>query len=308
MVVITVQAYVEVGNKKLFCVKMIDVQKRLGLKNMSDLVKKEICGIFETKNPTKEQKKKYGRTESEITKKSADDFKYKYARSDLMEKIIKNCRGVKQCNDGVNRLEKEEQRENFRTILGFKEHGIMKVTEKTTLDSIERAFEGEHIQTHYRVLGYEIDIYFYDYKLAAEIDEKDHQDRDISREIERQKALEKELGCKFIRINPEKENFNIFKAQNEIFRHIKESNKESTKELTKKYLIVEISNKLLKLEFKKYNSIKTKSLKHVVEKILPTLLNKHADLLFKVQQKKTTKNNNNNNKEYRCKNDENQKW
>ena len=54
-----------------------------------------------------------------------------------------------------------------------------------------------------------------------EIDEKDHQDRDISREIERQRALEKKLGCKFIRINPDKKK-NIFKAQNEILRHIKE--------------------------------------------------------------------------------------
>ena len=161
------------------------------------------CGIFETKSPTKEQKKKYIRTESEITKKPADDSKYKYARSDLMEKIIKSCRGVKQCNDGVNRLEKEKQRENFRTILGFKEYDIMGVTEKTALDSVKNAFEGENIQTHYRVLGYEIDIYFYDYKLAVEIDEKGHQDRDISREIERQKSLEKELSCKFIRINPE---------------------------------------------------------------------------------------------------------
>ena len=109
---------------------MTDVQKELDLKNMLDLVKKEICGIFETKKHIKEQKKKYIITESEITKKLADDSKYKYARSDLMEKIIKNCRGVKQCNNGVNRLEKEKQRENFRTILGFKEHDIMKVTEK----------------------------------------------------------------------------------------------------------------------------------------------------------------------------------
>ena len=31
--------------------------------------------------------------------------------------------------------------------------------------------ERENIQTHYRVLGYEIDIYFHDYKLAVEIDE-----------------------------------------------------------------------------------------------------------------------------------------
>ena len=43
-----------------------------------------------------------------------------------------------------------------------------------------------------------------------EIDEKDHQDRDISREAERQKPLEKELGCEFIRVNPGKEKFNIF--------------------------------------------------------------------------------------------------
>ena len=104
-----------------------------------------------------------------------------------------------------------------------------------------------------------------------EIDEKDHQNRDISREIERQKAIEKELGCKFIRINPDKENFNIFKAQNGIFRHIKESSKESIKELTKKSSIDELSNKILKLEFGKNNSIKSKSLKHAVEKILPTL-------------------------------------
>ena len=188
-----------------------------------------------------------------------------------MEKISKSRRGVKQCNDGVNRLEKEKQREHFRTISGFKEYDIMNVTEKTTLDSIKNIFEGENIQTHYRVLGYEIDIYFHDYKRAVQIDEKCHQDRDISRETERQKALEEELNCKFIRINPDKENFNIFKAQNEIFSHIKESNKESTKKSTKKSLIDKLSNKLLKLEFEKNNSIKTKFLKHVVEKILPTL-------------------------------------
>ena len=51
---------------------------------------------------------------------------------------------------------------------------------------------------------------------------------------------------------------------------MKESNKQSTKELTKKCLIDELS-KLLKLEFEKSNSIKTKCLKHVVETILPTL-------------------------------------
>ena len=86
------------------------------------------------------------------------------------------------------------------------------------------------------------------------IDEYNHEDRDISCEIERQKALEKEIGCKFIRINPDKENFNVIKAMNEIFRHIKKSTEESTK----KSLVDELSNKLLRFGFKSDNSIKTK--------------------------------------------------
>ena len=37
--------------------------------------------------------------------------------------------------------------------------------------------------------------------MAVEIDEKVHTDRDLIFEEKRQKALEKKLGCKFIRIN-----------------------------------------------------------------------------------------------------------
>ena len=59
------------------------------------------------------------------------------------------------------------------------------------------------------VLGYRIDAYFPKYKLAI-VDEQGHNDRDIDYAIERQKVMEKELGCEFIMINPAKENFNIF--------------------------------------------------------------------------------------------------
>ena len=38
---------------------MIDIQNGLGLKNLSNLVRKEIHDIFNTNNPTKEQVKKY---------------------------------------------------------------------------------------------------------------------------------------------------------------------------------------------------------------------------------------------------------
>ena len=59
MVIITVQAYakagdhtIKVGNTELFWVKMIDVQKELGLKNISHLLRKQMQGMYETKYPT----------------------------------------------------------------------------------------------------------------------------------------------------------------------------------------------------------------------------------------------------------------
>ena len=106
------------------------------------------------------------------------------------------------------------------------------------------AFEGENMQTQYIALGYRSDLYFHDYKIAIEVDKKGHKDRNINHEIQKQNALEKELGCTFIRIDLDEEDFNIFKAINEINKHIKKS----TKQLTEKSLIDELSNKLLRLE------------------------------------------------------------
>ena len=48
---------------------------------------------------------------------------------------------------------------------------------------------------------FRIDVYFNKFLLAVEIDEKRHTDRDLIFEEKRQEALEKKLGCKFIRIN-----------------------------------------------------------------------------------------------------------
>ena len=47
---------ITVENRELFWVKMIDVQKGLGIQNISDLVRKEIQGIYETKDFTKNKK------------------------------------------------------------------------------------------------------------------------------------------------------------------------------------------------------------------------------------------------------------
>ena len=89
--------------------------------------------------------------------------------------------------------------------------------------------------------------------------------------MKRQKVLEKEPGCKVIRINPAKENFNVFVEIGKIQNYIVNLTKKLTEEPTKKSLMDELSNKLLGLEFKSNNSIKSKSLKYIAKKILPTL-------------------------------------
>ena len=161
--------------------------------------------------------------------------------------VIMHCRTPESCK--------------FKRNLGFKLHDLINCKEQTVLESIKDAFEGEDMQTQYTVIGYRIDLYFHEYKLAIEIDELGHNDRNIDYEIQRQRAIEKELGCVFIRINPDEENFNIFRAINKIHRYIKKSTKTS--------LIDKISKRLLTLKFKSNHSIMTKALKGVVKKVLP---------------------------------------
>ena len=68
---------------------------------------------------------------------------------------------------------------------------MINTKEQTIINLIKDTFEGENIQTQYSVLGYRIDLYFHEYKLAIEADELGHTNRNINNELERQKASEK---------------------------------------------------------------------------------------------------------------------
>ena len=85
MVVITVEAYqnarvhtITVKNKDFFFwvggggVKMKDVQDRLGIRNISDLLRNEMCGRFGTKDLAEIQNTKYIRSEYQITENVKD--------------------------------------------------------------------------------------------------------------------------------------------------------------------------------------------------------------------------------------------
>ena len=73
----------------------------------------------------------------------------------------------------------------FRTDLGFNQINLILEKEQSVIKSIIDAFKGEDIQIQYTVLEYRIDLYFYEYKLAIEIDELDHNDRNTDYEIKR---------------------------------------------------------------------------------------------------------------------------
>ena len=190
----------------------------------------------------------YKKHRYELVDKPKKQPNRRFLRSDLALKVIMDCRTDESCN--------------LKRNLGFTLDDVINTKEQTVINSIKDTFERENMQTQYTVLNYRIDLYFHKYKLAIEVDELGHNDRNIDYEIQRQRAIEKELGCVFIRINPDEKNFNIFKEINKIHRHIKKS--------TKKSLIDDLSKRLLELEFKSNHSIKSKCLKWIVKKILPT--------------------------------------
>ena len=134
---------------------------------------------------------------------------------------------------------KKKKKRGIRAIDGFRkklmisDFEISKYPEHEVKSKIGTIFISEKILEEYSVNIYEIDPYFYEhykekiqtdkndckyilfrtdiyfteYFLAIEIGEKGHTDRDLIFEEKRQKALEKKLNCKFIRINTSKENY-----------------------------------------------------------------------------------------------------
>ena len=80
---------------------MKNVPGSLGVKNMSDLILKEMYGIYETKNLMKEQTKKYKMNERGIFENfdkfsenelNAKGNKNVNAGNDVMRTVIKHCR------------------------------------------------------------------------------------------------------------------------------------------------------------------------------------------------------------------------
>ena len=141
---------------------MKDSGSGIGVKNISDLVLKEICDICETKNPAKKQINNYKMTKREIYEKfsnlSKDELNTKsnkniYVRNDIMTTIIKCCRGEKK--RGTRAID------GFRKKLMIPDSEIPKCPEHEVKSKIGIIFVNEKILEEYSVRIYEIDPYFY---------------------------------------------------------------------------------------------------------------------------------------------------
>ena len=130
------------------------------------------------------------------------------------------------------------------------------------------AFEGEIILTQHLIKNKRIDPYFSKYKLGIEVDEYNHEGKNSEYEKSRQLMIESHR-ITVIRTNPDAADLGMNRLINQIYTHIIESTKKQTRISNKKSLIDNLSKRLLELEFKQHNTIKSKCLKWIGKNILP---------------------------------------
>ena len=130
----------------------------MGVKNIFDLVFKEIHGFCETKN---QQVNEYKMTKREIYKKfinlSEKELKTKnnknpYTRNDVRTTIIKRCRGEK--TRGIRAID------GFRNKLMIPDSEIPKCPKFEVKSKIGKIFKNQNTLEEYSVRIYKIDPYF----------------------------------------------------------------------------------------------------------------------------------------------------
>ena len=165
----------------------------------------------------------------------------RFLKKDFTRQIIMDCRKTPAVD--------------LKTRLGLRQWNPIISQEQSVLPKIVTLFAAEEIILHYNVLGYTVDAYFPKHKLGIEVHEQGHNDRPIDYEEERQKAIEKELGFKFIRIDPSKEGFDIYSELGKTQSCITKSTKKLTEESHKDSLIDNLLKTVPEPKFKKENSI-----------------------------------------------------
>ena len=158
------QMFLTIKTASKIWVNMKDVGSGIGVKNITDLVLKEIYGICETKVPTREQVNEYKMTERKIYKKfdnlsekelNTKNNKKTYVKNNVMTTIIKCCKGKK--TRGIRVID------GFRKKIMIPDSEILKCPEFKVKSKIGKIFKKYNTLEEYSVQIYEIDPYFYEH-------------------------------------------------------------------------------------------------------------------------------------------------
>ena len=158
-----------------------------------------------------------------------------FVRNDLVERKIKSCR-----KSSKKVLE-------FKKKLGL-DTDVVTCGEQDIVSALQVPFEGEIILTQHCIKNKRTDAYFSKYRLGIEVDEYNHEGRNLEYEQSRQFMIESH-GITIIRTNLDDADFDMNELINQKYMQIIKS--------TKKPLIDDLSKRLLELEFMSNHSIKS---------------------------------------------------
>ncbi len=112
---------------------------------------------------------------------------------------------------------------DFCKKIGIDVYSYMILTiENETLEKIQKVFKGEEMIMQYKILNYNVDLYFPKYNIIVECDEKHHHSlKNTNQDIIREQTIREHLrDCIFIRYDPYDKGFCIFEVINEIYKLI----------------------------------------------------------------------------------------
>ena len=89
----------------------------------------------------------------------------------------------------------------LRTKWEFSQYDDILTKEQPVVTQMMIPFEAKSMQIQYNLWGYNIDLYFNEYKFSKEIDENGQNVRNTNYKLKELKAIEQELSLKSIRID-----------------------------------------------------------------------------------------------------------
>src|SRR5579864_9192674 len=202
-------------NGKKFAIKIIGTSEKPWFK--ADDVCKAL-GYDRTDNALRHVKSQYKSKLNDIINESSFDGSFRRDREGQQPYITK--RGCEILLSKCKKLRDKNFIKTFAADWDLNVNIVQDTKEQEFIGAICKAFSHLSMEPQFRIGNYRIDLYFTSLKIAVECDERGHSDRDGSKEVARQAYIENQLGCRFLRFNPDAKDFCIYGTINELMRMV----------------------------------------------------------------------------------------